>query len=75
MLNTLKFQRNPAILKAPEVAFRGLPGPVLGADDGIRDFQPLAITGLQLVEKLSTHKFASFSSNRRKSDVYNLVSF
>ena len=23
MLNTLKFQRNPAIAKAPEVAFRG----------------------------------------------------
>ena len=23
MLNTLKFQRNPAISKAPEVAFRG----------------------------------------------------
>lgn len=45
-----------------------------GADDENRDFQPVAITGSQPVEKISTHKFASFSSNRRKSDVYNPVS-
>ena len=30
---------------------------LLGADDGIRVFEALAITGLQLVEKVSAHSF------------------
>jgi hypothetical protein len=34
-----------------------LPGPIFGADDGIRVFEPLAITGVQPVEKISTHSF------------------
>jgi len=32
-------------------------GPLLGVDDDIRVFEPLAITGLQLVKFLSTHKY------------------
>ena len=46
-----------------------------GADDGIRVFEPLAITGLQVVEKISPHSYAPFSSFAQKSDVYNLVLF
>ena len=34
-----------------------LPGPIFGADNGIRVFEPLAITGVQPVEKISTHSF------------------
>ena len=30
-------------------------GRSVGADNGIRNFEPLAITGLQVVEKISTH--------------------
>ena len=33
------------------------PKPFSGADDEIRLFEPLAITGLQPVEKISTHSF------------------
>ena len=46
-----------------------------GADNGIRVFEPLAITELQVVEKISAHSHATFSSFARKSDVYNPVSF
>ena len=46
-----------------------------GADGEIRDFQPLAIIGLQLVEKISAPKYASFSSTGCKCVVYDLVSF
>lgn len=46
-----------------------------GADDGIRVFEPLAITELQVVEKISAHSHATYSSFARKSDVYNPVSF
>jgi hypothetical protein len=32
-------------------------GPLLGADDEIRVFEPLAITRLKVVENISTHSF------------------
>jgi hypothetical protein len=35
---------------------------VCGADNEIRIFGPLAITGLHVVEKISTHSYARFPS-------------
>jgi hypothetical protein len=46
-----------------------------GADDGIRVFEPFAITELQLAEKMSTHSNTSFSSFGQECDVYNPAPF
>ena len=65
---------SPPSLLVPQE--KGPDGPFsCGADGEIRDFQPLAIIGLQLVEKISAPKYASFSSTGCKCVVYDLVSF
>ena len=44
MLNTLKFQRNPAISKAPEVAFRGQFLELMGGVEQISNFENVEIS-------------------------------
>ena len=53
-----------------------LPGPILGADNEIRVFEPLAITGSQPVEKISTHSFhqKSHSFSNYSQSQYILIS-
>ena len=44
MLNTLKFQRNPAIAKAPEVAFRGQFLELMGGVEQISNSETVEIS-------------------------------
>ena len=47
--------------------------PLLGADDEIHVFEPLAITGLQLVEKVSAHSFHQNSHSFAAFAKYRII--
>ena len=48
---------SPPVVAAPSKIHHLSVVPLPGADNEIRVFEPLAITGIQLVKNLSTHKF------------------
>ena len=62
MLNTLKFQRNPAILKAPEVAFRGQFLELMGGVEQISNSETVEISRK---ERRPSHGVFKSVSNHR----------
>ena len=50
-----------------------LPGPILGADDETRVFEPVAITRLQVVENISTHSFHQKSHSFAAFAKYRII--